>query len=412
MGALVPTGRSALQGSHSFARLAGLFALLAVLGAASFCSAPSALADSQAIVNAAASQAGRPYCWDGGDENGPTHAAGDLGNGGCGGSTIGFDCTGLAIFAVYQGTGISGLPHDGEGNKWAAKGTAIMNQADLQPGDIVFFGGTFGNFDHAGIYVGNGMVWDAEDYNVPVQKHSLAWIENSLPFVGAVRFTGSPPGGGSPPPPPPADNRMVAITGSSALVMQQFGVTGWVTQLQSGDAKKMALAGDRSAAITGCGGLVSQQFGVTGWVTQLQCGDAQAVALSGDRMAAITGCGGLVSQQFGVTGWVTQLQCGDAQAVGLDGSTGYVKVQPFAPPTPAMNTTPAANTTPGSATTTRTTACHTAMSTEAADLNSYLAARQKLRRAKSRERRVQLSRQAAQKSAIWRAAVKWRKLAC
>lgn len=378
MGGLVPTGRSALQGSHSFARLVGLFALLAVLGAASFCSAPSALADSQAIVNAAASQAGRPYCWDGGDENGPTHAAGDLGNGGCGGSTIGFDCTGLAIFAVYQGTGISGLPHDGEGNKWAAKGTAIMNQPDLQPGDIVFFGGTFGNFDHAGIYVGNGMVWDAENYNVPVQKHSLAWIENSLPFVGAARFTGSPPGGGSPPP-PPADNRMVAITGSSALVMQQFGVTGWVTQLQSGDAKKMALAGDRSAAITGCGGLVSQQFGVTGWVTQLQCGDAQAV--------------------------------------GLDGSTGYVKAQPFAPSTPAMNTTPlpqspAANTTRGSATTARTPACRTAMSTEAADLNSYLAARQKLRRAKSREQRVQLSRQAAQKSAIWRAAVKWRKRAC
>jgi cell wall-associated NlpC family hydrolase len=202
----------ALQGSDNFPLLAHLFALLAVLGAAILCSAPSALADGQAIVNAAASQAGRPYCWDGGNENGPTHGAGDLGNGGCAGSTVGFDCTGLAIFAVYQGTGISGLPHDGEGNRWAAKGTPIMNQANLQPGDIVFFGGTFGDFDHAAIYAGNGMVWDADNYNVPVQERSLAWIENALPFVGAVRFTGTPLGGGAPPP-PPTDNGGRGITG-------------------------------------------------------------------------------------------------------------------------------------------------------------------------------------------------------
>jgi cell wall-associated NlpC family hydrolase len=213
MGAFLPTGRLALQGSYSCSpRLGGLFALLVVLSVAALCSAPSAHADGQAIVNAAASQAGRPYCWDGGNEHGPTHGAGDLGNGGCGGGTVGFDCTGLAIFAVYQGTGISGLPHNGEGNRWAAKGTAIMSQASLQPGDVVFFGGTFGDFDHAGIYAGNGMIWDADDFNVPVQEHSLAWIEHALPFVGAVRFAGSPPGGGSPPP-PPSDNGGIDITG-------------------------------------------------------------------------------------------------------------------------------------------------------------------------------------------------------
>jgi hypothetical protein len=32
------------------------------------------------------------------------------------------------------------------------------------------------------------MVWDADEYNVPVQEHSLAWIENGLPFVGAARY--------------------------------------------------------------------------------------------------------------------------------------------------------------------------------------------------------------------------------
>jgi cell wall-associated NlpC family hydrolase len=187
-------------------------AVVAIAAGTVLAAPPTAVADGQAIVNAAASQAGRPYCFGGGNENGPTHGAGDYGHGGCGGGTLGFDCTGLAIFAVFQGTGITGLPHDGEGNRWAAKGTAIMSKASLQPGDVIFFGGTFGNFEHAGIYAGNGMVWDAEDFNVPVQKHSLAWIENSLPFVGAVRFTGSPPGGG-PPPPPPSDNGGSKITG-------------------------------------------------------------------------------------------------------------------------------------------------------------------------------------------------------
>jgi hypothetical protein len=41
------------------------------------------------------------------------------------------------------------------------------------------------------------MVWDADDFNVPVQQHSLAWIEHGLPFVGAVRYAGSGSGSGA-----------------------------------------------------------------------------------------------------------------------------------------------------------------------------------------------------------------------
>ena len=165
-------------------RFALLFGVLVV----SVAVPSTAFADGQAVVNAAASQAGKPYCWDGGNEHGPTHGTGGSG---CPGSTVGFDCTGLAIYAVYQGTGISGLPHDGEGNRWAAKGIRINDQSQLQPGDIVFFGGSFSSFEHAAIYGGGGMTWDADDFNVPVQQHSLAWIEHGLPFVGAVRFSGS-----------------------------------------------------------------------------------------------------------------------------------------------------------------------------------------------------------------------------
>ena len=117
------------------------------------------------------------------------------GGSGCGGNTVGFDCTGLAICAVYQGTGISGLAHDGDGDLWAAKGTMITDRVATAAGDIVFFGGSFSSFERSAIYARGGMVWDADDFNVPVQDRTLAWIEHGLPFVGAVRFAGS--GGGS-----------------------------------------------------------------------------------------------------------------------------------------------------------------------------------------------------------------------
>jgi len=32
------------------------------------------------------------------------------------------------------------------------------------------------------------MFWDADDWGVPVQKHSMAWVENALPFVGGARY--------------------------------------------------------------------------------------------------------------------------------------------------------------------------------------------------------------------------------
>ena len=138
----------------------------------------------QAVVDRAASMAGKPYCWDGGDTSGPTHGSGDRGNGGCGAGVVGFDCTGLVIYALYQALHISGFPHSA-GNAWAQKGTVIPSKAQLQPGDIVFFGGTsFANFTHAGVYAGNGKMWDAANYNVPVALHSM-W---SSGYIGAVRY--------------------------------------------------------------------------------------------------------------------------------------------------------------------------------------------------------------------------------
>jgi cell wall-associated NlpC family hydrolase len=154
----------------------------------------------EAIVNAASSMHGKPYCYDGGDTAGPTH--GDGGSG-CGGSTKGFDCSGLALYAVYQGTGGKiDLPHKASEQAAHPGGQAISKSA-LQPGDLVFFGGgSMAKAVHVAIYAGHSEVWVAEDYGIPVRLRTLKWIEHGLAYDGAVRFWstgGAPtsPGAGS-----------------------------------------------------------------------------------------------------------------------------------------------------------------------------------------------------------------------
>ena len=173
--------------------------ILAVGFMLAFAPMPAAMADNsqgQAIVNAAAAQAGRPYCFDGGNTGGPTHGSGGSG---CGGSIVGFDCTGLTLYAVFRATG-KVLSHDGK--QATEGGQVISNPADLLPGDLVFFGGTLNSFEHSGVYAGNNTFWDANDYNVPVQERTMAWEEHGLPFVGGVRYWSVSGGGGGTPPAP------------------------------------------------------------------------------------------------------------------------------------------------------------------------------------------------------------------
>lgn len=187
----------------------------------------SATTQSQAIVNAAASMHGKPYCWDGGNQAGPTHGDGDLGYGGCSGHTKGFDCSGLALYAVFQVTGIL-LPH-GRGMQAGHDGQLIRNQSELQPGDLVFFGGgSLAHFDHVGIYAGDAKIWDADDFNVPVQEHTLRWVEHGLPFDGGVRYwhaespapasTSPAPTGGEPAPTAPTPESAPPPPGSEAPI--------------------------------------------------------------------------------------------------------------------------------------------------------------------------------------------------
>jgi cell wall-associated NlpC family hydrolase len=101
-----------------------------------------------------------------------------------------FDCTGLTLFAVYQATGIL-LPH-GQGQE--NYGTLITDPSisQLQVGDVLLFGSSLTNYQHAGIYVGNGYMVDANiawsPYPGGVQKRAINWETSANPLVGAVRF--------------------------------------------------------------------------------------------------------------------------------------------------------------------------------------------------------------------------------
>ena len=140
------------------------------------------------IVQAAAAWKGYHYCWDGGTQTGPSHGAGNYRGEApdcTASSTIGFDCTGLSLYAVFHATDIT-LPH-GEGI-WNY-GTRITSVSKLAVGDVVLFGGSPTNYEHVGIYAGNGMVWDANTkvgpYEDGVLLRSMSW---EFAFVGAVRF--------------------------------------------------------------------------------------------------------------------------------------------------------------------------------------------------------------------------------
>ncbi|MCL2543680.1 MAG: C40 family peptidase [Nocardioidaceae bacterium] len=86
-----------------------------------------------------------------------------------------FDCSGLTMAAWAQ-AGVS-LPHSAAAQY--DMGTHIP-ESELQPGDLVFY---YSPISHVGMYIGNGMIVNAENPSVGVKVAPV----NMMPYAGAVR---------------------------------------------------------------------------------------------------------------------------------------------------------------------------------------------------------------------------------
>jgi cell wall-associated NlpC family hydrolase len=116
------------------------------------------------LVDVAARYLGSPYVWGGT-------------------SPSGFDCSGF-VWYVYRRAGMP-IPRDMWGQ--LQSGTRV-SRGNLQPGDIVFFAGTYEyGLSHEGIYIGGGRFIHAADYGLGVIVSSLSNAYYANHYFGATR---------------------------------------------------------------------------------------------------------------------------------------------------------------------------------------------------------------------------------
>ena len=153
-GALVSTAGQAQAAPSTPSVTAVTTVKAAAVTTAATSSVTGALALSAAVVNTAASLAGRPYRWGG---NGP----------------YAFDCSGYTKY-VYKTWGIT-IPRTAQQQYQASHKIA---KSTIRPGDLVFF--VSGNYAyHVAIYAGNGMIWHAPHSGSSVQRVKIwtsAWV--------------------------------------------------------------------------------------------------------------------------------------------------------------------------------------------------------------------------------------------
>lgn len=127
---------------------------------------------SEYVIRRALSQRGVPYSWGGGTAAGPGRGIGS------GSGTVGFDCSGLILYA-FAGVGIK-LPHySGSQYKMGRQ----IPSALARRGDVIFYGP--GGSQHVTLYLGNGLMLEAPDVGQTV-KVSPVRKSGMTPFV--VRY--------------------------------------------------------------------------------------------------------------------------------------------------------------------------------------------------------------------------------
>ena len=127
---------------------------------------------SEYVIRRAGSQMGVPYSWGGGNAAGPSRGIDS------GARTVGFDCSGLILYA-FAGVGIK-LPHySGSQYKMGRQ----IPSSQMRRGDVIFYGP--GGSQHVTLYLGNGQMLEAP-YTGSHVKISPVRTSGMTPYV--VRY--------------------------------------------------------------------------------------------------------------------------------------------------------------------------------------------------------------------------------
>ena len=137
----------------------------------------------QTVVNAAMAYLGTTYAWGGGDYSGPSQGIRDGGTADRYGdyNKIGFDCSGLALYAWAQ-VGVY-LPHY---SGYQYSGQPKVSRDNLQPGDLVFFAYNTSDpstIHHVAIWIGNNQIIEAPNSGSYVKISTMYWNG----YIGAAR---------------------------------------------------------------------------------------------------------------------------------------------------------------------------------------------------------------------------------
>jgi peptidoglycan DL-endopeptidase RipA len=126
----------------------------------------------QRVADLAMQWLGTPYSWGGGNSSGPTWGTG---------GPVGFDCSGLALWAWAQ-VGVP-LPHY---SGYQFQSGMHISRGNLMPGDLVFWAydtSDPGSIHHVAVYIGGGRIVQAPQTG-DVVKISSMWSNG---YIGAAR---------------------------------------------------------------------------------------------------------------------------------------------------------------------------------------------------------------------------------
>jgi hypothetical protein len=167
------------------------------------------------VIRHAGKYLGTTYAWGGGTFDGPSLGIRDGGvaDGFRDFTRVGFDCSGLVLYAVYQASGGAiRLPHLADIQRTMGQEVPLGQQ---QPGDIIAFAKNGVRYNHIGIYLGNGMLRNA-------------------PQSGGV-----------------VSDMPLSTWSSSKQVVRRFGLPGGSTPASSGPFSESPGAGDTGGGISG-----------------------------------------------------------------------------------------------------------------------------------------------------------------